>query len=345
MANVRLKKTILEVVDNQLNANDPPCTKEVYGKLLEAGYSKSEAKDKIGAVILTEIYDILKDGQEFDEEAYKDSQEEMLRQSVDYEDDHHIETEWDGWDDLIEEGYACFIEENPDEGLRFWQEAEKLFFEIMEQNQETGTLSGLMEELNYAYPIDDWLEDYVTEFGNAGKYEEIITFCRSVLELFDWRKEDDSCFRCGIGESLYRMGKPTQAYEYFEEFLAENPQSVNGINTFSQILCEDGEAQRAYELIRNAIWDVPCDMENSILFLRAKHLADLNGEKEESRRYQQRLDEFEEAIRGWETDDDMFSDEFMAQKQASIVKEKKIYPNDPCPCGSGKKYKKCCGRR
>jgi preprotein translocase subunit SecA len=22
---------------------------------------------------------------------------------------------------------------------------------------------------------------------------------------------------------------------------------------------------------------------------------------------------------------------------------KKIYPNDPCPCGSGKKYKKCCG--
>lgn len=24
---------------------------------------------------------------------------------------------------------------------------------------------------------------------------------------------------------------------------------------------------------------------------------------------------------------------------------KKIYPNDPCPCGSGKKYKKCCGKR
>jgi preprotein translocase subunit SecA len=22
----------------------------------------------------------------------------------------------------------------------------------------------------------------------------------------------------------------------------------------------------------------------------------------------------------------------------------KVYPNDPCPCGSGKKYKKCCGK-
>ena len=25
--------------------------------------------------------------------------------------------------------------------------------------------------------------------------------------------------------------------------------------------------------------------------------------------------------------------------------ENKIYPNDPCPCGSGKKYKQCCGRK
>ncbi len=26
------------------------------------------------------------------------------------------------------------------------------------------------------------------------------------------------------------------------------------------------------------------------------------------------------------------------------AKSRKVYPNDPCPCGSGKKYKKCCGR-
>jgi hypothetical protein len=26
------------------------------------------------------------------------------------------------------------------------------------------------------------------------------------------------------------------------------------------------------------------------------------------------------------------------------VSSRKIYPNDPCPCGSGKKYKKCCGK-
>lgn len=24
---------------------------------------------------------------------------------------------------------------------------------------------------------------------------------------------------------------------------------------------------------------------------------------------------------------------------------RKIYPNEECPCGSGKKYKKCCGKK
>ncbi len=31
-------------------------------------------------------------------------------------------------------------------------------------------------------------------------------------------------------------------------------------------------------------------------------------------------------------------------KGVTVVKSKKVGPNDPCPCGSGKKYKKCCGR-
>lgn len=32
------------------------------------------------------------------------------------------------------------------------------------------------------------------------------------------------------------------------------------------------------------------------------------------------------------------------KNSTTIVKESKVYPNDPCPCGSGKKYKKCCGK-
>lgn len=47
---------------------------------------------------------------------------------------------------------------------------------------------------------------------------------------------------------------------------------------------------------------------------------------------------------------DIFDDEtrkklYREQKASTtVVKGDKVYPNDPCPCGSGKKYKKCCGK-
>jgi len=50
----------------------------------------------------------------------------------------------------------------------------------------------------------------------------------------------------------------------------------------------------------------------------------------------------------WEPifDEDTRKALYREQKSSTtIVKPDKIYPNDPCPCGSGKKYKKCCGRK
>lgn len=50
----------------------------------------------------------------------------------------------------------------------------------------------------------------------------------------------------------------------------------------------------------------------------------------------------------WEAifDADKRKELYREQKSSTtIVKPEKIYPNDPCPCGSGKKYKKCCGKK
>jgi len=44
-------------------------------------------------------------------------------------------------------------------------------------------------------------------------------------------------------------------------------------------------------------------------------------------------------------DEDKRKQLYKEQKASSTIKkEQKVYPNDPCPCGSGKKYKKCCGK-
>ncbi len=49
----------------------------------------------------------------------------------------------------------------------------------------------------------------------------------------------------------------------------------------------------------------------------------------------------------WEPifDEEKRKELYKEQKSSTtIVKEDKVYPNDPCPCGSGRKYKKCCGK-
>ena len=49
----------------------------------------------------------------------------------------------------------------------------------------------------------------------------------------------------------------------------------------------------------------------------------------------------------WEAilDEEKRKDLYREQKlSTTVIKGERVYPNDPCTCGSGKKYKKCCGR-
>ncbi len=53
------------------------------------------------------------------------------------------------------------------------------------------------------------------------------------------------------------------------------------------------------------------------------------------------------SLEGWEsllTEDERKQITKDFRRSGTVVKGKKIGRNDPCPCGSGKKYKHCCGR-
>ena len=43
--------------------------------------------------------------------------------------------------------------------------------------------------------------------------------------------------------------------------------------------------------------------------------------------------------------EDVLEMELLLNPQQPRIAEKKVGRNDPCPCGSGKKYKKCCGAK
>ena len=42
--------------------------------------------------------------------------------------------------------------------------------------------------------------------------------------------------------------------------------------------------------------------------------------------------------------EDIAALEILLNPQKTKIAEKKVGRNEPCPCGSGKKYKKCCGK-
>ena len=65
-----LRAAILEVVDNQLRDGTPPETRATLKRLMADGIPEREARELIACVASTEIFDVLKSGQPYQEERY-----------------------------------------------------------------------------------------------------------------------------------------------------------------------------------------------------------------------------------------------------------------------------------
>ena len=68
--NQRLKKAILEVINNQIRANDPPETKQTLVRLRQQGFSEKEALKLIGYVVATEVFSVLQERRQYDRKKY-----------------------------------------------------------------------------------------------------------------------------------------------------------------------------------------------------------------------------------------------------------------------------------
>lgn len=206
------------------------------------------------------------------------------------------------------------------------------------------SVSGVMESQDYQYPIDAWLQDLEMELGNTGEHEKRMDFCHKVLEMFDWTYNDGDNFRCAIGEELFAEGKLNEGKAWFEEWLRKDPHNENALNVYSWCIQKHEGAEKAYLLIRKEVMGMVCTIHNYMLFERAKILTQHLNRKDDLMWIEKQLHSFRVTMETAAYHNEPYDDFYMPVQQP-IVKETKIYPNDPCPCGSGKKYKKCCGRK
>lgn len=65
-----LRETILGIVENQIRENNPPATRETFDRLVTEGYSDDEARRLIGCVVTSEVFDIFKTMEQYNEDRY-----------------------------------------------------------------------------------------------------------------------------------------------------------------------------------------------------------------------------------------------------------------------------------
>jgi hypothetical protein len=66
----QMRKIFLEIINNQIRDNNPPETKQTLERLISEGFSEKDAMDMIGCVVISEIFDVLKNKEEFNEHRY-----------------------------------------------------------------------------------------------------------------------------------------------------------------------------------------------------------------------------------------------------------------------------------
>jgi hypothetical protein len=64
------RAAIFEIIENQMRDRTPPETKQTYDRLIADGHSNEETTKLIGCVVASEILDILKREQPYDEVRY-----------------------------------------------------------------------------------------------------------------------------------------------------------------------------------------------------------------------------------------------------------------------------------
>ena len=68
--NENLRNTIFEVIENQINADDPAETAITLKRLMDEGYSEFEAKQYIGRALTVELFYAMKHKVSFNEARY-----------------------------------------------------------------------------------------------------------------------------------------------------------------------------------------------------------------------------------------------------------------------------------
>jgi uncharacterized protein YecA (UPF0149 family) len=239
-------------------------------------------------------------------------------------------------DAKIKEGYTL-IRGNDysggcDKWLEAWEEIKGLFADGIASD-----IFDLNDKYGWTQYISNYAQDLEMELHNAGVddrayHQKRVDFCR---ELLQWCSDDMTKGNswCSMAEAHFELGDTDAGDQIFFDLLKGDPDC--GSNYISWAGCylhntDVSQYEKAEEILLAGCSRSGLRDKADVLGLLID-IYDAMGKPDKAKEYRKILKEHID----WP--DIVFDD------KPAPVRVVKIGRNEPCPCGSGKKYKKCCG--
>jgi tetratricopeptide (TPR) repeat protein len=247
-------------------------------------------------------------------------------------------------DDRMQAGYDLRTRSGPEAACRVWLE---VWSDVLRIADRTGicTIREFDERFRGSQFLFNWIQDVEDDLWTAGMRDRRflqarVAVCEEGLRRF--ASESESLVenrRLALAESYFELGEIARAESLYGQWLRDDPQWswawIGWSDRYRFTRSEARDPQKAELILREGLGVADLRDRGDV----AERLADLYAEQgrkadaEEVRLQAQARARVEEASRA--------SGAALTGPAADV--QKKVGRNEPCPCGSGRKFKKCCG--
>ncbi len=259
-------------------------------------------------------------------------------------------------DDKMQKGYELsltvdnrFSERINYEALKVWGDTWDIIKNMMDKYSVNG-LKAFDDLFNGTQSVYNWSMDYEMELANAlvenlDYAQTRIDFCTEYIERYENKNEHNiKVMMSNVADTYFRLGNADKGDELFAGYLKDDPEWGCGWIGWSDqynIYGEHKDTDKAIDILKQGLevkelndrWDVLDRLHQIYIDI---------GKNDEAESIMKIMEQVEGKMRL--TQPKTFITEGY-DKSLPYVVGNKIGRNDPCPCGSGKKYKKCCGKQ
>jgi len=281
-------------------------------------------------------------------------------------------------DDKMQAGYAALSDRDSPKACRLWLDAWRAILDIMARSG-TDSLDRFDAHFGGTQSVFNWVQDLAMELHNAGLEEpqffrERIALCETMTTRFSGGSLGIENFKTALAQSHFELGDHEAGDRLFRCWLDERPQWGGGWITWSDCYWAfaaecNKDAARAEEILKEGL-ATPGVENRRRLLERLLAMCEESGRIEEASALRQEIQQTPvpkrtatirrepgatPIERPFDFGEESLPLEPLRKPATSLAsaqpasgelfeRQVKVGRNEPCPCGSGKKYKKCCGR-